>query len=68
MCRFKAIALGADFVQLGRPVLWGLAHDGTKGVRHVLKSLLAEFDLTVGLSGCSGLDEVDQTLLAARLV
>jgi lactate 2-monooxygenase len=66
MCRFKAIAFGADFVQLGRPILWGLAHDGAKGVRHVLKSLLAEFDLTVGLSGCSSLDEVDQTLLAAR--
>ncbi|KAH7322419.1 FMN-dependent alpha-hydroxy acid dehydrogenase [Stachybotrys elegans] len=60
---FKAIALGADFVQLGRPVLWGLAHGGASGARHVVKSLLAEFDLTVGLSGCSELSQVDRSLL-----
>ncbi|KAL8738368.1 MAG: hypothetical protein Q9181_000839 [Wetmoreana brouardii] len=63
---FKTLALGADFVQIGRPVLWGLAHDGEKGVRHVLKSLLAEFDLTVGLSGCQSLEEVNSTLLVAE--
>jgi len=66
MCSFKAIALGADFVQLGRPILWGLAHEGEKGVRHVLKSLLAEFDLTVGLSGCQELVEVNSTFLESR--
>jgi lactate 2-monooxygenase len=60
---FKAIALGADFVQLGRPILWGLAHKGEKGVRHVLKSLLAEFELTVGLTGCKSLTEVNRSLL-----
>jgi lactate 2-monooxygenase len=61
--RFKALALGADFVQLGRPILWGLAHEGEKGVRHVLKSLLAEFDLTTGLSGCQNLADINATLL-----
>ena len=61
--RYKAIALGADFVQLGRPILWGLAHEGEVGVRHVLKSLLAEFDVTVGLSGCEYLNEVNSTYL-----
>ncbi len=66
LCRFKAIALGADFVQLGRPILWGLAHEGEKGVRHVLKSLLAEFDLTMGLSGCQKLEDVNSTFLKAR--
>lgn len=60
---FKAIALGADFIQLGRPILWGLAHEGDKGVRHVLKSLLAEFDLTVGLSGCRGIGDINSTFL-----
>jgi lactate 2-monooxygenase len=55
---FKALAIGADFVQLGRPIMWGLAHDGEKGVRHVLKCLLADFDLTVGLSGCPGLADI----------
>ncbi|QWF78079.1 lactate 2-monooxygenase [Amycolatopsis sp. CA-230715] len=47
----KALALGADAVLLGRPYVYGLAHDGEEGVRHVLRSLLADFDLTLGLSG-----------------
>jgi lactate 2-monooxygenase len=47
----KALALGADAVQLGRPYLWGLARDGEEGVRQVLRSLLAELDLNLALSG-----------------
>ncbi len=47
----KAIALGARAVLLGRPVAYGLAHDGEAGVRHVLRTILADFDLTLGLSG-----------------
>ncbi|MEU6643327.1 lactate 2-monooxygenase [Saccharomonospora sp. NPDC046836] len=47
----KALALGARAVLLGRPYVYGLAHSGEEGVRHVLRSLLADFDLTMGLSG-----------------
>jgi len=61
----KALALGADFVQLGRPMLWGLAHDSEKVARHVLKSLLEDFDLTVALSGHQSLSSVNRTALVA---
>ena len=47
----KALALGARAVLVGRPVAYGLAHGGEEGVRHVLRSLLADFDLTLGLCG-----------------
>jgi lactate 2-monooxygenase len=47
----KALALGADAVAIGRPYLWGLALGGEQGVLAVLRSLLAELDLTIGLSG-----------------
>ena len=47
----KALALGADAVALGRPYLWGLALGGEGGVLAVLRSVLAELDLTIGLSG-----------------
>jgi isopentenyl diphosphate isomerase/L-lactate dehydrogenase-like FMN-dependent dehydrogenase len=47
----KALALGADAVAIGRPYLWGLALGGEAGVLAVLRSVLAELDLTVGLSG-----------------
>jgi len=47
----KALALGADAVLLGRPYLWGLALVGEAGALAVLRSVLAELDLTIGLSG-----------------
>ncbi|QPP09122.1 alpha-hydroxy-acid oxidizing protein [Streptomyces bathyalis] len=47
----KALALGARSVLVGRPFAYGLAHGGEEGVLHVLRSLLADLDLTLGLSG-----------------
>ena len=54
----KAIALGATAVLLGRPYIWGLALGGDDGVRQVLRSFLAELDLTVALCGCRSLSEL----------
>ena len=48
---FKAIALGAKAVLLGRPYVWGLGLGGEEGVRTVLRMFLAELDLTMALSG-----------------
>jgi isopentenyl diphosphate isomerase/L-lactate dehydrogenase-like FMN-dependent dehydrogenase len=55
---FKALALGADAVLLGRPSCWGLAVGGEQGVREVVRNLLADFELTLGLAGCSSCAEV----------
>jgi isopentenyl-diphosphate delta-isomerase len=70
---YKAIALGADLVMLGRPYAYGLAAGGADGVRTVLKNFLAEFDLTMGLSGRQAVDQIDRdavrhesTLVPAR--
>jgi isopentenyl diphosphate isomerase/L-lactate dehydrogenase-like FMN-dependent dehydrogenase len=60
---FKALALGADAVLLGRPYLWGLALDGQAGVEVVLRSLLAELDLTMTLSGFTRVGEIDRGVL-----
>ncbi len=46
-----ALALGADAVLLGRPYAYGLALGGQDGVRHALRSVLAELDLTLALAG-----------------
>jgi isopentenyl diphosphate isomerase/L-lactate dehydrogenase-like FMN-dependent dehydrogenase len=61
---FKALALGADAVLLGRPYLWGLALGGEAGVVAVLRALLAELDFTVGLSGQTRIAEIGPELLA----
>jgi lactate 2-monooxygenase len=60
---FKALALGADAVCLGRPYIWGLAIDGQSGVEQVLCYLLAELDLTLALSGYTSLEQVDRDCL-----
>ena len=60
---FKALALGADAVLLGRPYLWGLALDGQAGVETVLRGLLAELDLTMTLSGFTRTAEIDRGVL-----
>ena len=54
----KALALGADAVLLGRPFLYGLALGGQSGVGHVLRCILAEFDLVTSLSGHTGAAEL----------
>jgi lactate 2-monooxygenase len=61
---FKALALGADAVMIGRPYLWGLALGGEAGVLAVLRSILAELDLTVGLSGHTSIAQLDSSVLA----
>jgi lactate 2-monooxygenase len=61
----KALALGAEAVLVGRPYVYGLGLAGEEGVRHVLRSLLAEFDLSMALSGCSSLADVTTDILRA---
>ncbi|MCF3171922.1 alpha-hydroxy-acid oxidizing protein [Streptomyces sioyaensis] len=60
----KALALGAQAVFVGRPVLWGLAADGEAGARQVLSTLRDELEDAMALSGCPSLKDLDPTLLA----
>jgi lactate 2-monooxygenase len=62
---FKALALGARAVLLGRPYVYGLALAGECGVRDVILNVLAELDLTMGLAGCRGLKEVTREMLTS---
>jgi lactate 2-monooxygenase len=59
----KAVALGAKGVFLGRPYIYGLGVGGENGVRHVLRSLLAELDLSMALTGLSRIGELDRSVL-----
>ncbi|MBW3618981.1 MAG: lactate 2-monooxygenase [Actinobacteria bacterium] len=55
---YKAVCLGADAVLLGRPYCWGLALGGAEGVRHVVRTIMAEFDLTMALTGVTAVDQL----------
>ena len=55
---FKALALGASAVLIGRSYVYGLAIAGEAGVKEVLDNLRAELDLTMALAGCGSLADV----------
>ena len=55
---FKAVALGASAVLIGRPHLWGLSVAGKDGVQWVLEMLHGELDRTMGLAGTSNIEEI----------
>jgi isopentenyl diphosphate isomerase/L-lactate dehydrogenase-like FMN-dependent dehydrogenase len=61
---FKALALGARAVLLARPYVYGLALAGERGVREVIRNLVADFDLTMGLAGCAAVAEITAENLA----
>jgi lactate 2-monooxygenase len=60
----KALALGADAVCLGRPYIWGLALEGQAGVETVLKTVLADLDLTMALCGYTSPGQLTPDALA----
>lgn len=60
---FKAMALGAKAVLLGRPYVYGLALQGEQGVKEVVSNLLADIDLTLGLAGCTSWSQVTKDKL-----
>ncbi|KAL8227790.1 hypothetical protein R6Q57_015374 [Mikania cordata] len=55
---FKALAIGASGVFIGRPVVFSLAVDGEAGVKKTLQMLHDELELTMALSGCRSLAEI----------
>jgi lactate 2-monooxygenase len=62
----KALALGAQAILIGRPYVYGLALGGEAGVRHVLRSLRTDFELTMRLAGLSRLSELGPACLHRR--
>lgn len=60
---FKALALGAKFVFIGRLWVWGLSIAGEHGVRHVLKSLLAEFDILLEVAGFQNIEQINRAAI-----
>ncbi|MEO6290963.1 MAG: alpha-hydroxy-acid oxidizing protein [Ginsengibacter sp.] len=60
---FKAMALGARAVLIGRPYAYALAINGEEGVKEVISNLIADIDLTLGLAGCTCWTEVTRDRL-----
>jgi 4-hydroxymandelate oxidase len=63
---FKALALGASAVLIGRAYIYGLAAAGAAGVAHVIHILRAELELTMALTGCRTLGDISSSLVLHR--
>ena len=57
------LALGADFVLLGRAWAYALAARGEAGVAHVLKLIDAEMRVAMALTGCTKIDQLNEQIL-----
>ncbi|XP_015930701.2 2-Hydroxyacid oxidase 1 isoform X1 [Parasteatoda tepidariorum] len=62
----KALILGAKAVFIGRPILWGLAHSGEKGVIKVLQILKKELDLSMALLGCTNVNDLKPSMVVRQ--
>jgi len=60
---FKALALGAKAVFVGRPVLWGLGYKGEEGVSMVLDFLKTELKRTMHLAGCQSVRNITKSMV-----
>jgi lactate 2-monooxygenase len=63
----KAIALGAQAVLIGRPYVYGLGLAGEDGVRHVLRALRTDFEITMRLAGLASLADLTPATLTRRV-
>ena len=63
---FKALALGAAAVGVGRPYLWGLSAFGQRGVVRVMEILQAELANDMGMAGTGKISEIDRSFVRAR--
>jgi lactate 2-monooxygenase len=59
----KAMALGAKAVFVGRPCMYGLAVAGEQGVKEVLQNMIADLDITLGLTGERSVKELNKSIL-----
>ena len=62
----KALALGADAVLIGWPLVLGLAANGSQGVAEMITILTAELRLIMSVTGCQNLSEIDDKILVKR--
>ncbi len=63
----KALALGADFVMLGRPFLYGIGAAGEYGLTRVIELFAKEISLTLAQLGRPDIEEIDRSVVAGSI-
>ena len=63
----RALALGADFVMFGRPLMYAIGADGAKGLRRIINLIKEELSTNLGLVGLTDINEVDKKIIAEKI-
>jgi 4-hydroxymandelate oxidase len=63
---FKALALGANAVMVGRPFMYALAVAGSLGIAHMIKLLREDLELAMALAGCPDIASITHAALVKR--
>ena len=64
----RALALGADFVMLGRPLMYAVGADGARGLRRLINLIKEELSTNLGLVGLTNINDIDQNILAEKYI
>ena len=62
----RALALGADYVMIGRPLMYAIGADGAKGLRKILDIIKGELSTTLGLVGLNDINEITSDIIAQK--
>ena len=62
----RALAFGADYAMIGRPLMYGVGADGAKGLRRILNIIKEELSTTLGLVGLTDINDVSSEIIAEK--
>ena len=62
----RALAFGADYVMIGRPLMYAIGADGAKGLRKILDIIKGELSTTLGLVGLTDINEITSDIIAQK--
>ena len=62
----RALALGANFVMFGRPLMYAIGADGARGLRRIINLIKEELSTNLGLVGLTDINEVDKKIIAEK--
>ena len=64
----RALALGANYVMLGRPLMYGIGADGERGLRRVLDIIKDELSTALGLVGLTDVNDITSEIIAKKFI
>ena len=62
----RALAMGANFVMLGRPLMYGIGADGSRGLKKILNIIKEELSTALGLVGLTDVNEISSEIIAEK--